>query len=297
MSWEAAKHVAGRRIRGHLRWGNALSSRVAGATRRPGVTIEGVTRLDMAQLDHVELNKAAWEHWAPRYAAASREAWRDPLSWGAWGVPESEARLLEGIEPQTDVLELGCGTAAISSWLLRLGLRPIGVDIARAQLETAAQLQHEFGISFGLLCANAEQLHFEDSSFGMAVSEYGASLWCDPRRWLPEAHRVLRPGGRLIFITNGALLMACTPEDGSPPGERLVRDYFSEYASFPGDDGAVEFHLTHGDWIRLLRDCGFTVENLLEVRAPPHATPRFNFVSADWGRRWPSEEIWIAQKL
>jgi SAM-dependent methyltransferase len=275
---------------------DATSALVTGARVGPVTQIKEVRHLDTVRPDYVEQNKAAWERWAPRYAAAGREAWRDQLRWGAWGVPESEAGLLEGIEPQTDVLELGCGTAAISSWLLRLGLRPIGVDISRPQLERAAELQREFGISFGLLCANAEQLHFEDSSFGMAVSEYGASLWCDPRRWLPEAHRVLRPGGRLVFITTGALLMACTPEDGSPPGERLVRDYVSEYAVFPGDDGAVEFHLTHGDWIRLLRDCGFTVENLLEVRPPPHATPRFNFVSAEWGRRWPSEEIWIASK-
>ena len=278
------------------RMGAKMTTFVARANTGQAQAAEETLRPDVDHLDYVERNRAAWERWSPGYSAAGREAWHDELRWGIWGVPESEARLLDGIAPGTGVIELGCGTAAISSWLSRLGLRPIGVDFVRAQLETAARLQHEFGISFGLLRANAEQLHFEDASFGLAVSEYGASLWCDPRRWLPEAHRLLQPGGRLIFITNGALLMACTPDDGGQAGETLIRDYFSEHVEFPGDDGAIEFHLTHGHWIRLLRACGFALENLVEVRPPPDATPRLNFASAEWARRWPSEEIWIARK-
>jgi len=35
------------------------------------------------------------------------------------------------------------------------------------------------------------------------ISEYGASIWCDPYRWIPEASRLLRPGGDLVFLVNG----------------------------------------------------------------------------------------------
>jgi hypothetical protein len=28
-----------------------------------------------------------------------------------------------------------------------------------------------------------------------AISEYGASIWCDPYAWIPEAARMLRPAG------------------------------------------------------------------------------------------------------
>ena len=231
-----------------------------------------------------------------RHAAAGRKAWQEQLSWGIWGIPESEARLLEGVEPGADVIELGCGTAAISSWLSRLGLRPIGVDFVRAQLETAARLQVEFGVSFGLLCANAEKLHFDDASFDMAISEYGTSLWCDPRRWLPEAHRLLRPRGRLILVTNSPFLMACTPADGGPARDRLVRDHFGTHRfEFPAD-GAVEFHLTHGEWVRLLNVTGFVLENLIEVQPSPGARARYELASFEWARRWPSEDIWIARK-
>jgi hypothetical protein len=38
------------------------------------------------------------------------------------------------------------------------------------------------------------------------------------------------------------------------------------------------------------------VENLIEVRPPEGATPRFDFVSVEWAQRWPSEEIWVARK-
>jgi SAM-dependent methyltransferase len=247
--------------------------------------------------DYLERNRTAWEHWAPDYVVAGRAAWRqDDLHWGVWGLPESELQLFGDLAADADVIELGCGTAAISAWLARVGARPVAVDIARPQLETVRRFQREFDIHFPLICENAENLSFDDESFDVAVSEYGASLWCNPRRWLPEVHRLLRPGGRLVFFTNGAMLMACTPEDGGRAETELVRDYFSTYRVEFSAAGPVEFHPTHGQWIRLLFASGFVVENLIEVRPPTDAVPRFDFVSVDWAQRWPSEEIWLARK-
>ncbi len=251
---------------------------------------------DIDDVGYIERNREAWQRWVPEHAASGRKAWQEPLSWGIWGIPESEARLLNDLETRADVIELGCGTAAISSWLSRLGLRPIGVDFVRAQLETAARLQDEFDVSFGLLCANAEQLHFDDASFDMAISEYGASLWCDPRRWLPEAHRLLRPGGRLLMVTNSPLLMACTPPDGGPVQDSLVRTHFDRHRfEFPGE-GAIEFHLTHGEWVRILNATGFELENLIEVQPSTDARARAELASLEWARRWPSEDIWVVRK-
>ena len=194
------------------------------------------------------------------------------------------------------MIELGCGTASVSGWLARMGYHPVGVDIARAQLDTAAALVSEFGLRFPLVHSNAESLLYDTDSFDCAISEYGACLWCAPERWLPEAHRVLRPGGKLVFITNSALLIAATPPDGGPAGDRLVRDYFaSSSIEFPGDN-TVEFHPTHGEWVDHLRAAGFVLERLIETRPPPRTTPHFGFATAQWAGRWPSEEIWIARK-
>ena len=246
--------------------------------------------------DYVEKNRVAWDRWALHYSATGRKAWTEKeLRWGIWGVPESELGLLTSVPQGADVIELGCGTASVSSWLVRGGFRPVAVDVSRSQLDVAARLQEEFGLSFPLIHANAEDVPYDTESFDLAISEYGAGLWCEPHRWLAEADRLLRPGGGLIFVTNSPLLMACTPEGGERAGDRLLHDYFtSPVREFP--DGVVEFHLTHGNWIELLNAYGFSIERLVELR-PPHGTqPRFDFVSIEWARRWPSEEIWVARK-
>jgi hypothetical protein len=90
--------------------------------------------------------------------------------------------------------------------------------------------------------------------------------------------------------------MVCTPAGGGQAGERLLRDFFSHPRMEFEEGGAVEFHSTHGNWIRLLRKSGFVLEDLVEVRPPPDATPRYEFVTLEWARHWPSEEIWVARK-
>jgi SAM-dependent methyltransferase len=246
--------------------------------------------------DYVEKNRGAWDHWALHYTGTGRKAWMESeLKWGIWGVPESELRLLANLPDGADVIELGCGTASVSSWLARTGFRPVAVDFARKQLDVAARLQDELGLSFPLICANAEDVPYDTASFDLAVSEYGASLWCQPHRWLAEVDRLLRPEGRLIFVTNSPLLMACTPGSGERASDQLVRDSFtSPVREYP--DGVVEFHLTHGNWIELLGVYGLVVERLVELRPHHGARPRFDFVSIEWARRWPSEEIWVARK-
>jgi SAM-dependent methyltransferase len=261
------------------------------------IDIESLGRRAESAHDYIERNKAAWNRWASGHITAGRRSWQaDELRWGLWGTRESTLHLLDGFGSGENCVELGSGTAAISAWLSRRGLRPVAVDISHAQLSTAETFQRESGLRFPLVPANAEQVPFDNESFDLAISEYGASLWCDPRRWLPEAHRLLRPEGRLIFFTNSALLMTCMPLEGEEVGDRLVRDYFSRYSIEFEPDGSVEFHLTHGDWIRLLRATGFVVENLIEVQPHPAAKPRFAFVSPEWAQRWPSEDIWIANK-
>jgi len=260
---------------------------------------EGLPTSPPAEADeYIQRNLAAWTRWARESALAGRKAWSTAeFCWGLWNTPESELKLVEEVEPGADVIELGCGTAEVSAWIARRGFRPAAVDFSRAMLEVAERLQHEFGPSFPLILANAEQVPYDHDSFDVAVSEYGASLWCDPRRWLPEANRLLRPGGRLVFVTNGALLITCTSADGSQAGDRLVRSYFGSYrVEFPEDD-TVEFHPTHSQWIQLLRATGFALENLIEVRPPHGARPRLDFASVEWARHWPSEEIWVARKF
>ena len=90
--------------------------------------------------------------------------------------------------------------------------------------------------------------------------------------------------------------MACTPGSGQRAGDQLVRDYFTSPVREYAGDGIVEFHLTHGNSVELLGAYGLVVERLVELRPHHGARPRFDFVSIEWARRWPSEEIWVARK-
>jgi SAM-dependent methyltransferase len=248
--------------------------------------------------EYVARNRVVWDGWAEQYVASGERGWRETTpSWGIWSVPESEVRLLPEDLAGRDVIELGCGTAYVSAWLARRGARVVGIDNSEAQLATARRLQREHGLDFPLLHGNAESVPYPDASFDFAVSEYGACLWADPRRWVPEAARLLRPGGRLAFLTNSALLMLCMPpEDGVAASECLLRPAFDMHRmEWPGDSG-IEFHLSHGDWIRLLRASGFEIEDLVELRPHRNATTRYPFVTLEWARRWPCEEAWKARK-
>jgi SAM-dependent methyltransferase len=186
--------------------------------------------------------------------------------------------------------------AYLSAWLAKRGARPVGLDPTPAQLATASRLQGETGIEFPLVEAIGEELPFPDDSFDLVVSEYGASLWADPHQWIPEAARVLRPGGRLVFLTSSLLVYLCLPDEGAVT-ETLQRPQFGMHrVQWPSDPG-TEYHLAHGDWIRLLRSNGFEVLDLIDVQLPEDAVTHeyYGDISAEWGRRWPAEEIWVAR--
>src|ERR671912_2027396 len=223
--------------------------------------------------DHVAQNRAAWDRMAADYVEGGRRNWAsDEVTWGIFDVPESRIGMLPPDLTGVDAVELGCGTGYVSAWLARRGARPVGIDNSPAQLETARQFQSEFELTFPLHLGDAEQTPFADESFDFAVSEYGAAIWCDPYRWIPEAARILRPGGRLSFLGNSVLLMLTTGQDDETPvSERLERPLFGMHR-FAWGDGSVEFHLPHGEMIRLLRNSGFDVEDLIEVQIPEGAT-------------------------
>jgi len=269
-----------------------------GAQLADGADLAGTEGVTLPE--HVRRNRAQWTRWAPEYAERAARAWaREEFTWGVWGVPERELGVFPEPVEGLDVAELGCGTAYVSAWLARQGARAVGVDVTPAQLETARAMQERFGLEFPLVEASAESVPLDDASFDLVVSEYGASIWADPYWWVPEAARLLRPGGLLVFLVNGTLSVLCAQDEEVPPGPELRRPYFGMHRFEWPEDDSVEFHLGYGDWIRLLSECGCEVLDLVELQAPqegePHVYP--GLPERWWARRWPSEEIWKARKL
>jgi SAM-dependent methyltransferase len=253
----------------------------------------------LSEPEYVARNRALWTQTNAEYTdGAAERAWSDrPFTWGVFGVPEAELGAL-GDVAGLDVVELGCGTAYVAAWLARRGARPVGVDVTPAQLETARRMQRETGLVFPLVEANAEDVPLPNASFDLAVSEYGASLWCDPARWIPEAARLLRPDGRLVFLTNSTLAALCFPWGPGPATETLQRPQRGMYAIRWEVEDGLEFHPGHGKWIDILRAAGFEIERLVELYAPDDAEthPFYDTATAEWARKWPSEDLWVARK-
>src|SRR5881394_448444 len=195
--------------------------------------------------DYVAVNRDSWTQANAEYTdRQARGAWaQEEITWGQWSKPEREVGILPDVAGK-DVIELGCGTAYFGAWLKRAGAsRVVGVDVTPAQLETAKRMDEEFGLGLELIEANAEDVPLPDDSFDLAFSEFGASIWCDPALWIPEAARLLRPGGELVFLRGSTLNVLCQPNEGLM-GEQLVRPQKGLYRmEWDDEDGAVvEFH-------------------------------------------------------
>ena len=252
---------------------------------------------DLNLTTHAARNRQSWNADAPNWVASGRKAWASPTPWwGMWEVPEEELEILPDLAG-LDVLDLGCGTGYWCAWFHRLGARPVGLDLSEEQLATARELQGEHGIEFPLIHASAEAPPLPDASFDVVFSEYGAAIWCDPQLWIPEAYRLLRPGGRLIFLCHSVLAMLCAPLSDEPTGKTLLRPQLRLYKiEWPDPDG-TDFHQAHSERFRLLSDTGFDAEALHELYAPDGDPDEVRyFMPRGWAQQWPCEEVWVARR-
>jgi SAM-dependent methyltransferase len=238
-------------------------------------------------------NRQAWDARSNEYQSkhAAQLAASGGMAWGVWQLPESELRVLGDVR-EKDVLELGCGAAQWSIALHARGARVTGLDNSSVQLEHARALMAQAGADFPLVHASAEATPFEDASFDVVFCDHGAITFADPHRTIPEAARLLRPGGLLAFSMNTPILHLVWPLDSDHPGERLLLDYWDLHVlEAPGEP--VEFQLPYGAWIALFRENRLDVRDLIELRPPSDATSSYRDErDLAWARRWPMEHIW-----
>lgn len=248
----------------------------------------------MAIDDDVARNRAAWDRHSETYQRLhASQLPTDAPTWGAWGLPEDELRLL-GEVAGLDVLELGCGGAQWSIALARRGARVTGLDASPAQLAHARRLVDGAGVPVRLVEASAHATGLPDAAFDLVFADHGAPSFTDPNLLVPEVARLLRPGGRFVFNASTPWLHACVLED-ELPDERLKSDYFG-LGRVEGED-VVEWALGYGDWIRLFRRCGLEILDLTELRPPEGArTTYVTYATLEWARRWPAEQVWTVRR-
>jgi len=262
----------------------------------------GSHRLKDKQLaEHVAENRSYWDSMASDWVGTGQRSWQqDSPTWGIWGLPESQLQLLPVDMTGMKAIELGCGTGYVAAWMTRRGAHVTGIDNSLEQLKTAERLMKEYELEVDFFHGNAEDVPYPDASFDFAINEYGAAIWCDPLVWIPEAYRLLKPGGWLTFLGTHPIAILATPDDGSNCDDSLHRPYFGmhqqDWGNVEHDPGGIEFNLSHSDWYHLFQNTGFEVLDYLELQAPEDSSEAKFSIPAGWGQKWPSEQVWKLRK-
>ena len=114
------------------------------------------------------------------------------------GIDAREPAMAEirALSPQR-VLEVGCGWGELAEWIARdTGAEVVAVDLSPRMVELA----RERGVDARV--ADVQQLPFADGEFDLVVAAWMLYHVPDLDRGIGELARVLRPGGRLVAVTN-----------------------------------------------------------------------------------------------
>jgi SAM-dependent methyltransferase len=250
----------------------------------------------MSVSDHERRNREFWDADADDYQAAHAPR-LDAATWGVWQIPETQLAVV-GDVGGLDVLEFGCGDARWSVHLARAGARVVALDQSRGQLRHARALLDATGTTaVRLLCASGEAVPLTDASLDLVLCDHGAMSFCEPDHAVAEVARLLRPGGRLVFSHTTPWPYLAWNFERERVGRRLRRSYFGIRRFDDGaGEGTVDFQLPYGEWIRCFRRHGLVVDDLVELRAPKHASTSYDDFDARWARRWPAEQIWVTRR-
>lgn len=251
--------------------------------------------------DYLSINRDIWNADAPNWVDIGERLWSlEAPEWGSWGNPDAGLHLLPDDMSGMDAIELGCGTGYVSGWMARRGASVTAIDLSAEQLATARRLAADHRADISFMQGNAEETGLPDDAFDFAISEYGASIWCPPEMWLREAWRLLRSGGRLVFLGNHPLSLICSPLDGSPADRVLHRPYRgmwgADWTEVDYEPTGVCFNLTISDWMELFARIGFGVAKYQELYAPDWAEGERAAIPADWARDYPVEQVWHLSK-
>jgi SAM-dependent methyltransferase len=244
-----------------------------------------------------------WDAQAPDYYAEHGTFLGDAdFVWGPENLREETTRLLAGPDDLAGraVLEVGCGAAQCSRWLLAQGARPVAFDLSGGQLAQGRVLNARTGLAVPLVQADAQRLPFRDGSFDLACSAYGAVPFvADSAAVMREVARVLRPGGRWVFSTTHPFRW-CFLDDPGPAGLVVESSYFDRRAYVEQDDAGratyVEHHRTLGDRVREIVAAGLVLDDLVEPEWPEGHEEAWSQWSPLRGRLIPGTAIFKTRK-
>lgn len=174
------------------------------------------------------------------------------IDWGQVGadqVGQKLEKLLGRPLPTFDrSLEIGAGTGYFTLHMLQAGIvrEAVATDISPGMIEVLDANAARLGLTVESLVADAERLPFEDESFDLVLGHAVLHHIPDLARAFSEFHRVLRPGGVVLFAgepsRNGDKIAAVPKRAAhrvSPLWRRAIKARPAEHGH---DDGGAENH-------------------------------------------------------
>lgn len=142
---------------------------------------------------HVNANAEKWDRRAMTY---------DQNRFGYFRFMQRKLLSLIGLQRQTTLLDLGCGTG----WAVRTAAemlsgdgRFVGIDVSPEMIERAKA--NAFGMKdVEFYRASADKLPLEDSSFDIVICTNSFHHYPDPVKALVEARRVMREQGNMYIV-------------------------------------------------------------------------------------------------
>lgn len=245
------------------------------------------------------------------YALVARNArhwgWTEPgqSKWRLWRAQRQVEDVLGrklALPAGARVLDAGCGSGVVArAMATRFGLLVAGVDVLDVLLAEARRLSARAALADRTAFTGGDyhRLPFGDGEFDGAYSMETLVHSYDPRRALAEFHRVLRPGGRLVFSTTHPIRWAFADDPG-PQGLTVMQSYFDRTpyveTDADGETSYVEHHRTLGDRVRELVGAGLVLLDLVEPEWPQRTEQSWGGWSPLRGGLIPGTAIFVCTR-
>jgi ubiquinone/menaquinone biosynthesis C-methylase UbiE len=261
---------------------------------------DGVTRRRVTTAESRRASRAWWDTDADAYQEEHGAFLGDvDFVWCPERLREADVHLLGDVAGKR-ILEIGCGAASCSRWLVTQGASVVAADLSAGMLRHAAAGNARSGVFAPLVQCDAAALPFQDGTFDIVCTAFGAIPFvADSARVMREVARVLRPGGRWTFSVTHPMRWVFLDDPGDG-GLVAVHSYFDRTPYVEQDEEGVptyvEQHRTLGDRVRELVGAGFVLKDLIEPEWPAGLEATWGQWSPLRGHIFPGTAIFVTEK-